>query len=98
MWEMWKSFFNYHKKNERFTHQLQVLNTQPLSAPFGPINPKRVSYRTVDNIHKKTKSKEALAKNKSNTKSNDEIDKGAKTRTCLPTNFLKAWIRYVADH
>ena len=98
MWLMWKSFFLLSQKNERFTQQSQVFNTYPTGAPPGPINPIRVSYRSVYYVYKKTKRKEELAKNKSNTKSNDKIDKGAKTRACLPTNFLKAWIGYIADH
>lgn len=98
MWLVWKSFFLLSQKNEQFTQQSQVFNTHTTGAPSGPINPIRVSYGTIDNIHKKTKRKEELAKNKSNTKSNDKIDKGAKTRACLPTNFFKAWIRYIADH
>ena len=95
---MWKSFFLLSQKNGHFTQQSQAFNTHPSGAHSGPIKPIRISYGTVNNIHKKTKRKEKLAKNKSNTKSNDKIDKGAKTRACLPTNFLKAWIGYIADH
>ena len=95
---MWKSFLLLSRKNETFTQRSQVLNTSSMGALSRPINSIRISYGAINNIHKKTKRKEELAENKSNTKSNDKIDKGAKTCACLPTNFLKAWIRYIADH
>ena len=95
---MWKSFLLLSRKNETFTQRSQVLNTSSMGALSRPINSIRISYGAINNIHKKTKRKEELPKNKSNTKSNDKINKGAKTRACLPTNFLKAWIGYIADH